>query len=58
MKFYALVAVDHQYRLVGLTPSLSCIASASGGREAKSSTEPSLLRRSCRHVFYETRRGS
>jgi len=35
VKFYALVAVDHQYRLVGLTPGLSCIASASDGRDRK-----------------------
>ena len=35
VKFYVLVAVDHQYRLVGLTPGLSCIASASDGRDRK-----------------------
>ena len=35
MKFYGHVAVDHQYRLVGLTPGLSCIAYASDGRDRK-----------------------
>ena len=35
VKFYALVTVDHQYRLVGLTPALSCIAYASDGRDRK-----------------------
>lgn len=35
MKFYALVAVNHQYQLVGLTPGLSCIVSASDGHDRK-----------------------
>jgi serine/threonine protein kinase len=35
VKFYALVAVNHQYRLVGLTPGLSCIAYASNGLDRK-----------------------
>ena len=35
MKFYALVAVDHQYRLVGLTSGLSCIEATSDGRDRK-----------------------
>jgi len=35
VKFYALVAVDHQYRLVGLTSGLSCIEATSDGRDRK-----------------------
>ncbi|KAF8958694.1 hypothetical protein BDZ97DRAFT_1840869 [Flammula alnicola] len=35
VRFYALIAVDHQYRLVSLTPGLSCIPSASDGHDRK-----------------------
>ncbi|KAH9000546.1 hypothetical protein EDB86DRAFT_518108 [Lactarius hatsudake] len=34
--FYAVLAVDHQIRLVSLTPTLSCVRSASNGRDSKS----------------------
>ncbi|KAH9064590.1 hypothetical protein EDB87DRAFT_1672957 [Lactarius vividus] len=34
--FYAVLTVDHQIRLVSLTPTLSCIRSASDGRDRKS----------------------
>src|ERR1700761_6464848 len=34
--FYALLAVDHQIRLVKLTPPLSCIRSTSDGRDRDS----------------------
>jgi len=34
VKFYALVAVD-QFPLVGITPGLSCILTASDGRDRK-----------------------
>jgi hypothetical protein len=34
--FYAILAVDHQIRLVSLTPSYSCFGSASDGRDRKS----------------------
>ncbi|KAF8964968.1 hypothetical protein BDZ97DRAFT_1637792, partial [Flammula alnicola] len=35
MRFYALIAVAHQYRLVNLTSCMSCIPSASDGRDCK-----------------------
>ncbi|KAF8954989.1 hypothetical protein BDZ97DRAFT_1861950 [Flammula alnicola] len=35
VRFYALVAVDHQYRLVNLTSCLSCVPSASDGHDRK-----------------------
>ncbi|KDR67624.1 hypothetical protein GALMADRAFT_146913 [Galerina marginata CBS 339.88] len=35
VKFYAHIAIVHQYRLVTLTPALSCIPSASDGRDRK-----------------------
>jgi len=31
--FYAIVAIDHRLRLISLTPPLSCIQSASEGRD-------------------------
>ncbi|KAH8990741.1 hypothetical protein EDB92DRAFT_1862947 [Lactarius akahatsu] len=34
--FYAVLVVDHQIRLVSLTPTLSCVQSASDGRDRKS----------------------
>ncbi|KAH9064557.1 hypothetical protein EDB87DRAFT_1251264 [Lactarius vividus] len=34
--FYALLAVDHRIRLIRLTPTLSCIQSASDGRDRES----------------------
>lgn len=34
--FYAVVAIDHRFRLVSLTPKLSCIQSASDGRDRTS----------------------
>ncbi|KAH8981905.1 hypothetical protein EDB86DRAFT_2769553, partial [Lactarius hatsudake] len=34
--FYAVLAVDHQIRFVSLTPTLSCVQSASDGRDRKS----------------------
>ncbi|KAH9077730.1 hypothetical protein EDB83DRAFT_2671479 [Lactarius deliciosus] len=34
--FYALLAVDHRIRLIRLTPTLSCIQSASGGHDRES----------------------
>ncbi|KAH9077692.1 hypothetical protein EDB83DRAFT_2548709 [Lactarius deliciosus] len=34
--FYAVLAVDHQIGLVSLTPALSCVQSASEGRDRKS----------------------
>lgn len=34
--FYALLALDHQIRLVRLTPTYSCIQSASDGRDRRS----------------------
>ncbi|KAF8804084.1 hypothetical protein BYT27DRAFT_7108055, partial [Phlegmacium glaucopus] len=35
VRFYGIIAIDHQYRLVNLTPSLSCIPSASDGHDRK-----------------------
>ncbi|KDR69821.1 hypothetical protein GALMADRAFT_76982 [Galerina marginata CBS 339.88] len=35
LRFYGIIAIDHQYRLVNLTPNLSCIPSASDGRDRK-----------------------
>jgi hypothetical protein len=31
--FYAIVAIDHRFRIIALTPTFSCIASASDGRD-------------------------
>jgi len=31
--FYAVIAIDHRFRIVTLTPTLSCIQSASDGRD-------------------------
>ncbi|KIL58378.1 hypothetical protein M378DRAFT_181285 [Amanita muscaria Koide BX008] len=31
--FYAIIAIDHRFRIVSLTPGLSCIPSASDGRD-------------------------
>ncbi|KAF8330667.1 hypothetical protein F5887DRAFT_1287113 [Amanita rubescens] len=36
LEFYAIVAIDHRFRLVSLTPTLSCIQSASDGRDRAS----------------------
>lgn len=34
--FYAVLAIDHQIRLVSLTPTISCVQSAFDGRDRKS----------------------
>lgn len=39
VKFYAILSVGAQYRLVSLTPALSCIGSASEGRDREVLTE-------------------
>jgi len=31
--FYAIIAIDHRFRIIALTPTFSCIASASDGRD-------------------------
>lgn len=31
--FYAIIAIDHRFRIIPLTPTFSCIASASDGRD-------------------------
>ena len=36
LTFYAVIAVDHRLNLVSLTPTFSCIQSASNGRDRKS----------------------
>lgn len=36
MRFYAIIKIGHQLKLIGLTPTLSCIESDSDGRERKS----------------------
>ena len=36
LTFYAVIAVDHRLKLVSLTPTFSCIQSASDGRDRKS----------------------
>ncbi|KAH8990753.1 hypothetical protein EDB92DRAFT_1996290 [Lactarius akahatsu] len=41
--FYAVLAVDHQIRLVSLTPTLSCVQSASDGRDPASVLQAQLL---------------
>ena len=34
--FYAILSISHQFRLVSLTPTLSCVPSASEGADRKS----------------------
>ncbi|KIL70470.1 hypothetical protein M378DRAFT_68187 [Amanita muscaria Koide BX008] len=34
--FYAIIAIDHRFRIVSLTPGFSCIPSASGGQDRTS----------------------
>ena len=36
MTFYAIVAIQHQYRVISLTPTLSCLPDASCGDDQKS----------------------
>ena len=36
IRFYAILAIDHRFRLVNLTPAFSCAKSASDGRDRKS----------------------